>query len=49
MPERQILIQENGYKITSCSINGLLVVERAPQVDERGFFKEVFRKELLQN
>lgn len=46
MRER-ILISENDYKITSTTINGLLVVERKPKLDDRGFFKEVFRKEML--
>lgn len=46
MAERRSL-QENQYKITESGISGLLVIERVPQIDERGFFKEVFRQELL--
>lgn len=41
------LLEENQYNITESNIKGLLVIERAPQFDERGFFKEVFRQELL--
>lgn len=46
MTER-IVLEENQYKITETGIRGLLALERAPKFDERGFFKEVFRKELL--
>jgi dTDP-4-dehydrorhamnose 3,5-epimerase len=47
MQERKILISENDYKISSTGIDGLLVVERSPKFDARGFFKEVFRMEML--
>lgn len=46
MPQR-ILFEVNQYIVKETGIGGLLVIERAPQIDERGFFKEVFRQELL--
>lgn len=46
--ERKILHEQNNYRISEGKIKGLLTIERSPLHDERGFFKEVFRNELLQ-
>jgi len=48
------MIQQNKVstipemKVTKCGIEGLLVIERDPGQDERGFFREVYRESLLQ-
>lgn len=43
------VLNENGYTISKTEIGGLLVVERNAAVDERGFFREVYRKSLFQS
>lgn len=35
-------------KVEECSIKGLFLIERDPSVDERGFFREIYRKSSLE-
>ncbi len=34
-------------KLRECDLKGLFLIERDPAVDERGFFREIYRKSLL--
>ena len=48
-PLLENVLNENGYTVSKTKIGGLLVVERKAAADERGFFREVYRKSLFQN
>lgn len=45
--EHKISPAISEMKVVACGIKGLLLIARDPNVDERGFFREVCRKNLL--
>lgn len=47
-PETKEAPKVPGYRITETRIPGLVVIERPPSSDDRGFFREVWRESVME-